>query len=201
MGRFEEALMYASELHRRQVRKGTRIPYVSHLLAVASLVLEAGGNEEEAVAALLHDAVEDQGGRPTLLTIRERFGATVAMIVDGCTDADVIPKPEWRARKEQYVRHLRDAAPSVRLVSLADKLHNARATVSDLRRDGDALWGRFNGGKDGTLWYYGAVLDALQGTDPAWLVEELQRVVDEMGELSPGVPQSDGGPTRSGATR
>jgi len=133
--------VYASELHSGQVRKGTHIPYVSHLLAVASLVLEAGGNEEEGVAALLHDAVEDQGGRATLLNIRERFGETVAIIVEGCTDADVIPKPPWLARKEQYVRHLRNAAPSVRLVSLADKLHNARATVSDLRRDGNELWG------------------------------------------------------------
>ncbi len=184
MNRIDAALVYARQLHSGQVRKGTQIPYVSHLLAVASLVLEAGGGEDEAIAALLHDAVEDQGGSPTLAVIRERFGETVAGIVEGCTDTYVVPKPPWRARKEAYVHHLRRAAPAVRLVSLADKLHNARAIVSDLRRHGHALWDRFNGGRDGTLWYYRAVADALEGTESAWLVEELQRVVDEMDRLN-----------------
>src|SRR5947209_2209991 len=125
--RFEDALVFATQLHAGQRRKGSATPYVAHLLAVAAIVLENEGNEDEAIAALLHDAIEDQGGAPTREMIRERFGNRVVEIVDGCTDAEVIPKPPWRARKEAYIAHLRGATPSVRLVSAADKLHNARA--------------------------------------------------------------------------
>src|SRR5262245_55193292 len=124
--RFEEALIFTTHLHAGQMKKGTQTPYISHLLAVASLVITQGGNENEAIAALLHDAVEDQGGRPTLELIRGRFGKKVASIVKGCTDTDVKPKPPWRKRKERYLTHLRSASRSVKLVAAADKLDNAR---------------------------------------------------------------------------
>ena len=182
--RFEEALLFATRLHSAQWRKGTGIPYVAHLLAVTSIVLENGGNEDEAIAALLHDAIEDQGGAVTREEIRRRFGDNVVAIVDGCTDADVIPKPPWKARKEAYIVHLRQASPSVRLVSSADKLHNARALLADYQQLGDEIWLRFHGGKEGTLWYYRAVADALRegGTSP--LIEELERVVGEVEHLA-----------------
>ena len=130
---FVSALDYAVRLHDGQMRKGTDIPYVSHLLAVAALVMESGGDQDETIAALLHDAVEDCGGRPVLNEIRSRFGDRVADIVDGCTDAYTEPKPPWKARKEQYLHHLEDASESILLVSNADKLHNARAILTDYR--------------------------------------------------------------------
>ncbi len=139
--RFEEALSFAARLHEQQKRKGTDIPYVSHLLAVAAIVLEDGGDEDEAVAALLHDAVEDQGGKATLQVIRKRFGDRVAGIVAGYTDSDETPKPPWRERKEKYIAHLRHAPHEVLRVSVADKLHNARAILRDLRKHGERLWG------------------------------------------------------------
>ena len=187
--RFDEALVFASRLHVHQVRKGTTIPYVSHLLAVAGLVLENGASEDEAIAALLHDAVEDQGGAAAREEIRRRFGDSVAQIVDGCTDADVIPKPSWRERKEKYIAHVRVASPSVRLVSAADKLHNARAILADYRVMGEVLWDRFNGGKDGTLWYYRSLVDTFRevsGSTP--LVKELGRVVSELERLASAQP-------------
>src|SRR5919202_957739 len=148
--RFEEALTFAARLHSAQVRKGTTVPYVSHLLAVAAVALEHGADEDEAIAALLHDAVEDQGGAATREEIRRRFGDRVAEIVDGCTDAETTPKPPWRERKERYVSHIASAPPSVRLVSAADKLHNARSILADLRTCGEGVWDRFRGGKEGT---------------------------------------------------
>ena len=183
--RFEQALVFATRLHAGQVRKGTQIPYVSHLLGVASLALDHGADEDEAIAALLHDAVEDQGGQPTLEEIRRRFGDRVAEIVAGCTDADVLPKPPWRQRKEAYIAHLEHASPSGRLVSACDKLHNARAILNDYQNVGDALWTRFNGGRDGTLWYYRELVAAFRrhsGDTP--LVEELDRVVHELHRLA-----------------
>jgi (p)ppGpp synthase/HD superfamily hydrolase len=182
--KFEEALVYATRLHEMQLRKGTAIPYVSHLLAVAGLVLENGGDEDEAIAALLHDAVEDQGGAATREEIRRRFGESVVAIVDGCTDADTIPKPPWRERKERYVAHIADAPPSVRLVSAADKLHNARSILSDLRSYGDAVWDRFKGGRQGTLWYYSSLVEAFRAHGSSPLVEELTRTVAEIERLA-----------------
>jgi (p)ppGpp synthase/HD superfamily hydrolase len=157
---FAEALSYAAQLHKEQTRKGGTIPYISHLISVAGIVLEYGGSEDEAIAALLHDAVEDQGGLPTLERIRRRFGGTVAEIVEGCTDADVIPKPPWRARKEAYLAHLPSASESVQFVSAADKLHNATAILRDYLQDGEEVWKRFKGGKEGTLWYYRSLVEA-----------------------------------------
>lgn len=182
--RFDEALVFAARLHAEQKRKGTNIPYIAHLLSVAAIVLEDGGSEDEAIAALLHDAVEDQGGRATRNLIRENFGERVAEIVDGCTDAVGFPKPPWRARKERYVAHIREAPPDVRRVSAADKLHNARAILADYRVIGDALWKRFSGGKDGSLWYYRALIDAFRTHAPTPVVDELDRVVREIEALS-----------------
>ena len=188
--RFQEALLFASWLHRKQVRKGSTVPYVTHLLSVAALVLEHGGDEDEAIAALLHDAVEDQGGQPTLDEIRRRFGDRVAGIVDGCSELVGEPRPPWRARKEEYLARIETATPSERLVSAADKLHNARSILRDYREMGDALWTRFKGGKAGTLWYYRALVDAFRRAGTTPLVEELARVVGELEALARAAARS-----------
>jgi len=195
--KFEEALVCACRLHKDQVRKGTSIPYITHLLAVASIVGENGGTEEEVVAALLHDAPEDQGGKATLENIRTNFGDEVAKTVDGCTDTYEDPKPPWRERKERYLAHLASAPAPVRLVSSADKLHNARAVLSDYRELGEDLWTRFNGGKEGTLWYYRAIVDTLRGDGP--IIEELDRIVAEIEYLS-GEPDTPSGGSRTAPT-
>ncbi len=180
--RLDDAFAFAHELHAEQRRKGTVIPYLAHLMAVSAIVLEHGGDEDEAIAALLHDAVEDQGGAPTLAVIRERFGSRVEEIVAGCTDADSMPKPPWRARKEAYVAHIADAPVSVRLVSAADKLHNARAILGDSRSReiGDAVWNRFNVGPVDIGWYYRALADAFTAAGPTPLTRELERTVVEL---------------------
>ncbi len=182
--RFEEALVFATRLHAHQLRKGTQIPYVAHLLAAASIVLENGGTEDEAIAALLHDAVEDQGGSKTREEIRRRFGDNVAAIVDGCSDSDQFIKPLWRKRKEDYIAHLPQASTSVRLVSQADKLHNARSILSDYRLSGESTWNRFKGGKEGTLWYYRSLVETFRRIETTPLVEELDRVVTEIERLA-----------------
>jgi (p)ppGpp synthase/HD superfamily hydrolase len=194
--RFNDALVYAHNLHRTQPRKGRDIPYIGHLLGVASLVLEAGGDEDMAIAALLHDAVEDQGGRPRLEEIERKFGPRVARIVKGCTDSDAINPEEklpWRQRKQQYIAHVeREADSEVRLVSVADKVHNARAILFDHYEERDAVFARFQGGKDGTLWYYRALVHAFRTAEARdtsddaaahgrkRLMEELERVVGEL---------------------
>lgn len=178
--RFQDALAYAARLHGEQLRKGTDIPYIAHLLGVTSIALHHGASEDEAIAALLHDAVEDQGGAATREEIRKLFGDDVARIVDGCTDTDVSPKPPWRQRKEAYIRHIHDASPSVRLVSASDKVDNARAILSDYRQCGESVWDRFKGGKEGTLWYYRALVEAFTATGTNPLIEELDRIVSEL---------------------
>jgi (p)ppGpp synthase/HD superfamily hydrolase len=178
--RFNEALVWAAELHVDQSRKVSGAPYVSHLLRVAGLALEFGADEDEAIAALLHDAVEDQGGAPTLEEIRRRFGSRVAEIVDGCTDTDQRPKPPWRGRKEAYLAHLAQASSSVRLVSACDKLDNVRAILTAYRQQGEQLWSLFKGGRDGTLWYYASVRKILQAAGSSPLVDELSRAVGEL---------------------
>ena len=160
--RFDDALTYASSAHRTQVRKGSNIPYVSHLLGVASLALEIGADEDQAIAALLHDAVEDQGGRPRLEDIQTRFGERVAAIVADCTDSWEEPKPEWRQRKEAYIASLAAKHPDSLLVSLADKMHNATAINADLAVHGPAVWDRFTGGQEGSLWYYSELATAFE---------------------------------------
>lgn len=184
--RFERALVYATRLHAEQRRKKSKVPYVAHLLGVAALVLEDGGDEDEAIAALLHDAVEDQGGKDTLLEIQQRFGDRVAMIVDGCTDTDTTPKPPWQERKESYIAHLRQAGPDVRRVSLADKLHNARSILATYRIEAEKTWDRFNGKRDGTLWYYRSLINVFRDTGNDFMTDELERVISELEKLSGG---------------
>jgi len=192
--RFEQALVYAAQLHKSQQRKGSGTPYISHLIAVAAIVLEHGGGEDEAIAALLHDAIEDQGGAATREEIRRRFGDRVTEIVDGCTDAETIPKPPWRARKEAYIAHVAEADASTRLVSAADKLHNSRSILADYRQIGDVLWQRFTGRKDGTLWYYRSLVEAFKAHGLTPLVQELERTVSE---LESQATASDGRVTNS----
>ena len=176
--RFEEALSYAAGLHRDQVRKGTPIPYVSHLLSVAALVLEDGGDEDEAIAALLHDAVEDQGGAPRLDEIRRRYGDRVARIVEACTDLDETPKPSYRRRKQFYLDRLPGQPPDVLRVALADKLHNARGLLRGLRtEDPVELWTRFDSRPEEKLWYLRAVLEVFKAGFDSPMVGEFERVV------------------------
>ncbi len=183
-GRFSEALEYAARKHATQLRKGTRTPYVCHVMAVASLVLERGGGEDEAIAALLHDIPEDCGGRADLDEIRRKFGKAVARIVEGCTDTFENPKPAWKPRKEEYLAHLATASKAVLLVSAADKVHNARSILSDYREHGEKLWERFTAGRNGQLWYYRQLVRAFRKRGPSPLVDELDRVVTELEALT-----------------
>jgi len=188
--RFEEALLYAYQLHANQLRKGTQIPYFAHLMGVTALVLEDGGDEDQAIAALLHDAVEDQGGIETLQEIRRRFGERVARMVDGLTDSYGSPKPPWRGRKERYLDHLREASIEIQRISLADKLHNARAILKDLRLDGNQTWKRFRGGREGTLWYYHSLLEIFRDVNASPMVLELSKVVEQIDAIAKG-PESE----------
>lgn len=182
--RYQDALVYAARLHADQLRKGTSIPYLAHLLSVSALVLEDGGDEDQAIAALLHDAVEDQGGLETLQDIEQRFGERVARIVAGCTDSYETPKPAWRGRKEAYIEHLSSATNDELLVALADKVHNARTIVSDLKANGEHTWNKFKGGKQGTLWYYCALVKAFEEQSDSGLLFELAQLVDQMHVLA-----------------
>jgi (p)ppGpp synthase/HD superfamily hydrolase len=175
--RFDTAFCYARQLHHAQTRKCTTIPYISHLMSVSALVIEHGGNEDQAIAALLHDAAEDQGGAETLADIRKIFGDAVADIVSDCTDAWTEPKPQWRLRKEEYLAKLPGKPRQSLLVSLADKTHNAEAILFDYRVLGDSLWDRFNGGAEGTRWYYGALAGVFSETMRGPLSDRLSRAV------------------------
>jgi (p)ppGpp synthase/HD superfamily hydrolase len=181
--RFREALIYAAQLHAAQPRKGTDIPYVAHLLGVASIAIEYGADEDEAIAALLHDAAEDQGGKLTLERIRMLFGGRVAAIVDGCTDTYEEPKPDWAERKARYIAHLRGADWSMRLVSAADKLHNARSILKDYRDPevGKLVFDRFKKKTaHHTLWYYRRLTEEFLERGPEDIARELDRVVTEL---------------------
>ena len=182
--RFIEALGYAARIHARQIRKRTSRPYIGHLLGVTSIVIEYGGDEEMAIAALLHDAVEDQGGLPRLREIRKKLGPRVARIVDGCTDTYTEPKPPWRSRKLAYIRRVAEEADDVRLVSAADKLSNSRETLHELRVHGASVFEKFEGKKEGTLWYYRALVDVFRKAGGGPLIEELDRVVTELESLA-----------------
>jgi len=188
-GRFDCALVYATHVHAGQVRKGAEIPYVAHTLAVAALVLEHGGREDEAIAALLHDAAEDQGGEERLADIRGRFGERVEMIVRACSDdlpALGEQKRGWRERKEAYLAHLEVVDESVLLVSAADKLHNARAILLDYGTVGEEIWDRFKVSRDETLWYYRRVSEILTKRLPGPLTRELADTVARLDELAAG---------------
>ncbi len=183
--RFDRALLYATHVHGGQVRKVTSIPYVAHLLAVAATVLEYGGSEDVAIAALLHDAVEDQGGEPRLSDIRNRFGDRVADIVRSCSDSVANTsaghaKEDWHVRKTRYVEHLNIADQETLLVSLSDKIHNARSILRDLRKPeiGATVWARFNKPKEHTVWHYRELADAFCRLLPGQLANELSEIVD-----------------------
>src|SRR5271170_3465020 len=175
--RLQRAFRYAAEKHAGQTRKQTAVPYLSHLMAVASLVIEAGGDEDLAIAALLHDVVEDCGGMPRLREVRKQFGPRVAKIVEGCTDSFGEPKAEWMERKKDYLREVKHADAETRLVSASDKLHNVRTILADYRQDGEAIWTRFNGKKKGTLWYYRALNDEYRRRSPNRSTRELEIAV------------------------
>ena len=182
--RFLRAFQFATEKHGGQTRKASAIPYIAHLMGVASLVLEAGGDEDLAIAALLHDVVEDCGGVPMLKEVRRRFGKRVAKIVDGCTDAYAEPKPPWRERKETYIRRLKTEDADTRLVSAADKLNNVRSILSDYRAIGESVWSRFNGGREGTLWYYRTLLDVFLEPKGNRITRDFELAVNELASLT-----------------
>lgn len=184
--RFDDALAFSTQLHRAQLRKGTPIPYVAHLLAVCSLVIEHGGDEDQAIAALLHDAVEDQGGPPTLVIIRNRYGDAVADIVADCTDAWTDPKPPWRERKEGYLAALPSKPARSMLVSLADKVHNAESILRDYRMLGDGLWCRFKGGREGTIWNYQSLTTKFNEAMPGALADRLAATVRQFPSIVSG---------------
>jgi (p)ppGpp synthase/HD superfamily hydrolase len=182
--RFLRAFRFAAKKHASQTRKASTIPYIAHLTGVASLVLEAGGDEDLAIAALLHDVVEDCGGDPMLKEVRRRFGGRVAKVVEGCTDADAFPKPPWRERKERYIAHLKHADADTRLVSAADKLNNVRSILSDYRALGESIWSRFNGGREGTLWYYRTLRDEFLRHPMNRITRDLELAVKELEALT-----------------
>jgi (p)ppGpp synthase/HD superfamily hydrolase len=182
--RFLRAFQFAADKHKSQTRKTSTIPYIAHLMGVASLVLEAGGDEDLAIAALLHDVVEDCGGAPMLKEVRRRFGERVAKVVEGCTDSDSDPKPPWRERKENYIRHLKKADADTRLVSAADKLNNVRSIISDYRQISESVWSRFNGGREGTLWYYRTLRDEFLRRKPNRVTKEFDLAVKELESLA-----------------
>lgn len=184
--RFLRAFQFAAEKHSGQTRKASTIPYVAHLMGVASLVLEAGGDEELAIAALLHDVVEDCGGSRMLNEVRRRFGKRVAHVVEGCTDVDAFSdaKLPWRERKEKYIEHLRTADADTRLVSAADKLNNVRSILSDYRAVGESVWSRFKGGREGTLWYYRTLLAVFLEQKRNRITQDFELAVNELDLLT-----------------
>ena len=188
--RFKQALVFAFDLHKKQLRKGpATLPYFLHLMSVSALVVENGGDENQAIAGLLHDAIEDQaisyGGADKLRKeIKKRFGERVLEIVNACTDAESIPKPPWRERKKAYIDSIAREPEYVRLVSLADKVHNARAILSDYRVYGESVWERFVGKKEGSLWYYRSLADVFSRQGPEPLAGELERIVSEIERLA-----------------
>lgn len=182
---YDRAFLLATNAHRCQVRKGTTIPYLAHLMTVSAIVIEHGGDEAQAIAALLHDIVEDQGGAPMLAHLRREFGDDVAELVDACTDTDVQPKPPWRERKEAYVRHLAGVPERALLVSMADKLHNARAIVRDHKVLGPAVWARFSCTAEETKWYYDQLVAAYRAREVnSPLLDELAATVSAMQQLA-----------------
>jgi (p)ppGpp synthase/HD superfamily hydrolase len=176
--RFDEAFQFAHDLHRTQTRKGTSIPYISHLLAVSAIVIENGGDEDQAIGALLHDAAEKGDGKNTLAEIKRQFGDSVAEIVSDCTDSFAQPKPGWRSRKEIYLAKLPATAPQSQLVSLADKIHNAEAISLDYQIYGDRIWQKYEDGAEGVRWYYTALATRFARLMPGPLSERLERAVD-----------------------
>jgi (p)ppGpp synthase/HD superfamily hydrolase len=177
-------MAYATELHKGQTRKSTTITYISHPFGVASLVLEANGDEDQAIAALLHDVPEDCGGEPRLREIAEMFGPRVEKIVRGCSDSlveDPEEKAPWRERKEVHISHLDSADMDTLIVTAADKAHNARSIATDLQNQGPSLWDRFNANRDDIIWYYESVYAVLsQRNVSLTLLTPLRNAIDVM---------------------
>ena len=178
--RFVDALGYAANAHAGQLRGGDGQPYVAHLLRVTGLVIQEGGSEDESIAALLHDAVEDQGGLERLEDIRRRYGHVVADIVDECTDSYGKPRPPWRQRKEQYLSELGNSSPGALLVSLADKLDNVRTMVRGLRMLGEAFWERSGKSPEDAHWYYGTLAERFAELRPGSMAEEFSSAVEAL---------------------
>jgi len=182
--RFDEALVLASSLHRAQARKASGVPYIAHLLGVTSLVLEEGGSEDMAIAALLHDAAEDQGGEEILDRIAAMFGSEVARWVRQASDSFVHPKPKWEARKRHHLAEIPTADREARLIMLADKVHNARSILADHARVGSEVWDRFSVPRERTMWYYESLLGVFErGLSPV-LYDALNDCVKRMKELN-----------------
>ena len=194
--RFDEALIYARTIHEGQKRKGSDIPYFAHLLGVASLTLEAGGSEDQAIAALLHDAAEDQGGHERLEDIRSRFGGAVGDIVGGSSDSFVEPKPDWEPRKKAYLEAMDSKSSDALLVSLADKIHNAEAILADFRSVGPAVFARFTGRRVGTLWYYRTLADAFTRLRPGAAADRLARAVAALHSEAEAMSETNDGGNR-----
>ncbi|RMG00541.1 MAG: HD domain-containing protein [Planctomycetota bacterium] len=184
--RFDAALEFASTLHRKQLRKIGQTPYIGHLLRVCGTVIEFGATEDEAIAALLHDALEDQN-RPGLADeIAARFGDAVLEMVTALSDSTEQPRPPWRERKEAFLARLREATSSVRLIAAADKLDNVRSTITALQVFGDEIWTRFHGGREGTLWYYRQIVAVLGEASEHALVAELADAVARLEAIAEG---------------
>lgn len=195
--RFEDALAFAAQVHAGDLRKGGGVPYIAHLLAVGALILGDGGDEDQAIAGLLHDTLEDHPDRVSRAELQSRFGARVLRLVEGCTDTPPEytggPKPHWRERKLRYLEHLRHAQPDLFRVALADKVDNARAAVADYRLLGEALWSRFNAGRQDQLWYYRSLVEVIRlANPPGHLLEQLEQEVTELESLvrsNPGIKE------------
>lgn len=181
--RFDGALVLASSLHRAQARKVSGVPYIAHLLAVAALVLEEGGSEDMAIAALLHDAAEDQGGEETMAGIAAAYGTKVARWVRQASDTFVLPKPEWEVRKRHHLSSIPMADWEARLIMLADKVHNARSILADYERLGSEVWGRFSVPRERTVWYYTQLLEVFERELSPVLYDALSACVRRMKEL------------------
>lgn len=181
--RYLQAFQSALNLHKLQTRKGSGTPYIAHLMSVSALVLENGGDTDQACAALLHDSVEDQGGEETLTLIKSIFGDRVAAIVMDLSDSTTIPKPPWKERKEAYLTHLMSVDRDVLLVSIADKLHNVRSIIHDHKRVGENIWSRFTGKKLGTIWYYQSLSKIYLTRFPGPLSEDFSDLVDILSSL------------------
>ena len=182
--RFQQAFELALDLHGSQKRKMGRTPYISHLMCVSALVIQDGGDEDEAIAALLHDAPEDRGGRKTLARIETLFGSHVAEMVEACSDSLEWPKRPWQERKDGHLARLKEAPPEVCHVLLADKLCNGRSLLCGLREHGEHAWDYFHGGKEGTLWYFRQMYTLLAAKKPCYLADELGRVLTEIERLA-----------------
>jgi (p)ppGpp synthase/HD superfamily hydrolase len=179
--KFTLAMSKSQEWHASQVRKGSEVPYFTHPMSVAALVLEDGGSEDEAIAALLHDTIEDCGGEVIRQKILALFGERILTLVDGCSEKIAVPKPPWRERKQEYLDRLRSSTPEVIRISLADKLHNCRSIDRDWQQEGDLVWEKFTAGKEGTLWYYRSLAAVFHDRTDSWMVDELSKLVENPG--------------------